>query len=66
MDEMNPDKTSIDTFYENNGVPKEFDDEFYAQTYDVKDYYQPYCKDNGFTDRQRLYHHFIFTLAPQS
>ena len=50
---------NIDAFYENNTVPKEFDDIFYAQTYDVEDYYQPYCKDNGFTDRQRLYHHFI-------
>ena len=51
---------SIDEFYTNNTIPKEFDEEFYSNQYpEVEDFYQPYCKDNGFTERQRLYFHWV-------
>ena len=35
---------SIDEFYTNNTIPKEFDEEFYSNQYpEVEDFYQPYC-----------------------
>jgi len=52
---------NIDTFYERYSLEEKFDEVFYAKRYGhyVKDYYQPYCKDNGFTEKQRLYHHWV-------
>ena len=52
-------ETSIEDFYKENALPEEFDEIFYANKYDVKNFYQPYCKDNGFTEKQRLYYHWI-------
>ena len=54
------DTISIDEFYKKNSIAKEFDEEFYSNEYpEVEDFYQPYCKDNGFTERQRLYFHWV-------
>ena len=52
---------SIDSFYERYPLEEQFDEVFYSNKYEdhVKDYYQPYCKNNGFTEKQRLYHHWV-------
>jgi glycosyltransferase involved in cell wall biosynthesis len=41
-------------------IPEEFNEKNYLDNYpETTDYYQPYAKDNGYSDRQRLYHHYI-------
>jgi hypothetical protein len=48
-------------FYEKNLIEKNFDDEFYiTQTGDIKSFYQPYCRENSITERQRLFYHYVF------
>lgn len=50
---------SIDDFYRRFPLAEEFDEEFYTNKYGLRDYYQPYCRDNGFTEKQRLYYHWM-------
>lgn len=46
-------------FYNNHTVDPDFDELFYQQEYpETKDFYQPFCKENGISDRQRLFYHF--------
>ncbi len=56
---MSKQPPSIDDFYKKYSLAEEFDEKFYANRYDVDDYYQPYCRDNGFTEKQRLYFHWV-------
>lgn len=51
---------SIEDFYRTNKVKKSFDEEKYLlNNPEVRDFYQPYCKENGFSDKERLYYHYI-------
>lgn len=51
---------TIEEFYRTNKVKKSFDEEEYLlKNPEVKDFYQPYCKENGFSEKQRLYYHYI-------
>jgi hypothetical protein len=48
-------------FYRKNSVEKQFDEEFYlSQNNDLNKFYQPYCKNNKITERQRLFYHYVF------
>ena len=50
---------TIEDFYITNKVKKSFDEEKYLlNNPEVKDFYQPYCSDNGITERERLYFHY--------
>ena len=50
----------IEEFLKENKVPDSFDENFYMERYEkVSSYYEPYCSENGITDKQRLYHHYI-------
>jgi hypothetical protein len=47
-------------FYKNHSVDSDFDECFYQKKYqDVSGYYLPYAKDNGFSEKQRLFHHYF-------
>jgi hypothetical protein len=48
-------------FYKNNliEISSDFDEHFYQNEYpDLSGYYLPWAKDNGFSERQRLFHHY--------
>jgi len=48
-------------FYQNNSIEidLDFDENFYQNEYpDLLGYYLPWAKDNGFSDKQRLFHHY--------
>ena len=48
-------------FYKNNSIEidLDFDEIFYQNEYpDVSGYWQPWAKDNGFSEKQRLFHHY--------
>jgi hypothetical protein len=48
-------------FYKNNSIDidLDFDEHFYQNEYpDLSGYYLPWAKDNGFSERQRLFHHY--------
>ena len=50
---------SIEEFYKSNKVNKDFNEKKYLlDNPEVKDFYQPYCSDNGITERERLYFHY--------
>lgn len=54
-------QVSIEEFYKNHKIDDNFDVKFYSTEYpDTKDFYQPYCKDNGIDDRHRLFYHWFF------
>jgi hypothetical protein len=41
-------------------IPETFNEQEYLDQYpETIDYYQPWAKDNGYSDGQRLYHHYI-------
>ena len=43
-------------FYKQNEVLKEFDHEFYNEKYEgLEDFYQPHCKENGISEKERLF-----------
>lgn len=51
---------SIDEFLKFNKTPETFDHHTYLELHpDTKDFYQPYCKDNNISDKDRLFFHFI-------
>ena len=48
-------------FYKNNSIEidLDFDEFFYQEEYpDLSGYWHPWAKDNGFSDKQRLFHHY--------
>jgi hypothetical protein len=48
-------------FYQNNSIEidLDFDENFYQNEYpDLSGYWCPWSKDNGFSDKQRLFHHY--------
>jgi hypothetical protein len=48
-------------FYKNNSIDidLDFDEHFYQNEYpDLSGYWLPWAKDNGFSDKQRLFHHY--------
>jgi translation initiation factor 2 beta subunit (eIF-2beta)/eIF-5 len=50
---------SIEEFYQENTVCLNFNKDFYSYRFpDTKDFYQPYCKDQGIDDQHRLYYHY--------
>ena len=52
---------TIDDFYKNNDVAEEFDADFYAEQHlNIKDFYQPHCRDNFISEEKRLYYHWFF------
>lgn len=52
---------SIETFYQTNIVDSNFDEKHYLIKYPyVKDFYQPYCRNNGIDDKHRLFYHWHF------
>ena len=50
---------SIEDFYIDNAIDPNFDEQFYLfQFPEIKEFYQPYCLDNGIDDKHRLYFHY--------
>ena len=48
-------------FYKDNSIEIDlgFDENFYQNEYpDLLDYWSPWAKDNGFSEKQRLFHHY--------
>jgi hypothetical protein len=48
-------------FYKNKQIeiPSDFDEIFYQNNYsDLSGYWYPWAKDNGFSEKQRLFHHY--------
>jgi len=48
-------------FYKNNSIEidSDFDENFYQNEYpDLLDYWSPWAKNNGLSDKQRLFHHY--------
>ena len=48
-------------FYQNNSIEidLDFDENFYQNEYpDLSGYWYPWAKDNGFSEKQRLFHHY--------
>lgn len=48
-------------FYKNNliEIDADFDEYFYQKEYpDLSGYWHPWAKDNGFSEKQRLFHHY--------
>ena len=48
-------------FYRNNSIDidLDFDEYFYQEEYpDLSGYWSPWAKDNGFSEKQRLFHHY--------
>ena len=48
-------------FYKNNliEIDSDFDESFYQEEYpDLSGYWSPWAKDNGFSEKQRLFHHY--------
>jgi hypothetical protein len=48
-------------FYQNNSIEIDlnFDEYFYQNEYpDLSGYWHPWAKDNGFSEKQRLFHHY--------
>ena len=50
----------IHKFLKENDIPTSFDENFYMETYEkVANFYEPYCSENGISDKERLYFHFM-------
>jgi len=50
---------SIEDFYKNNICNKFFDEiNYIKKNPSIGDFYQPHCKDNGFSEKERLYFHW--------
>ena len=50
---------SIEEFYKTNSIDLDFDEKIYVENHpDTIDFYQPYCSDNGITEKERLYFHY--------
>jgi hypothetical protein len=50
----------IEDFYKSNILDSSFDEIFYQSEYpECIDFYQPYCSDQGISDKQRLYFHWM-------
>jgi hypothetical protein len=50
---------SIEDFYKYNVVDNNFKEQEYQLLHpETKTFYQPYCQQNNFTDKQRLYYHY--------
>jgi hypothetical protein len=55
---------TIEDFYRNNKVKESFDEkEYVLKNPEVANFYQPYCKDNNYSEKQRLYYHYILHYA---
>lgn len=53
------DTISIEEFYKDHDVDIDFDEKVYVKNHpDTIDFYQPYCSDNGITEKERLYFHY--------
>lgn len=49
----------INHFYMTNSVDPDFDEKSYASIYPkTKDFYQPFCRENGIDEKRRLFFHF--------
>ncbi len=43
-------------FYKTHTVDDDFDEKLYQQQHpEIKDFYQPYCQENGIDDKHRLF-----------
>ena len=50
----------IEDFYNNNECNQFFDEINYAKLYpESREFYQPYCKQNNISEKQRLYYHWV-------
>lgn len=50
---------NINEFYELHEIDDDFDECFYVQNDpELADFYQPYCRDNGISERKRLFYHW--------
>jgi hypothetical protein len=53
-------ETSIEDFYKSNVLDFTLDETFYQSEYpETVSFFQPYCRDNKITDKQRLYYHWF-------
>lgn len=56
----------INSFYINRIVDEDFDEISYQKKYpDTEKFYQPYCSENGISDKQRLFYHYVFYGAKE-
>ena len=57
---------TIQDFYKQHEIDTSFDEKFYESTFKdisaegLKSFYQPFCKENGFSEKQRLYYHYYY------
>ena len=50
----------IEAFYHDNECNQFFDEINYAKLYpESREFYQPYCKQNNISEKQRLYYHWV-------
>ena len=50
----------IEEFYNNFTVDDDFDEIYYQDKYpETKDFYQPHCRENQISEKQRLFYHYF-------